>query len=288
MEETGNTYVSEAAGIELFRRVFTPASGRIRGGALLLHGLGDHIGCHLAAVELFCRSDLLCVGIDWPGNGLSGGRRGDIEGVAVTTALIEENRAHLESLLPSGGPVGMYAHSTGAFFVLDYLARQGQVADATLLDWLWLSSPLLRPDHGQNPLKRVAVKLVAKLAPRLAFDTGVRSNRCRHIAETPEEDESNADLSHHFVSARLGADLLFHAGKLPEKAAAIRDPMRLLITQGGDDTICPPAFSRDFFDRVPARDKTYRLFPGMLHEPLREPDNAPVVEAVEKWLDSGV
>lgn len=286
MDESGEVYQSRAAGLKIYRRVFAPDSGRIRGGALLLHGLGDHIGCHLPAAELCCRRDLLSLGIDWPGNGLSGGKRGDIESVAVAAALIAEARSHLDSLLPPGSPVGIYGHSTGGFFALEYLTQQGLVPDSTLLNWVWLSSPLLRPDHRQHPLKRKMAPLAAKLAPRLLFDTGVRPERCHHIDDRRPNPENGSGLCHHLISARLGADLLAHAGKINEKAAAIRDPMRLLITQGADDTICPPEFSRDFFERAPARDKTFALFPGMLHEPLREPDNSPAVEAVGKWFDA--
>ena len=286
MDESGELYPSQAAGIEIYRRVFTPGPDRIQGGALLFHGLGDHIGCHRIAAELFRGRGFLSVGIDWPGHGLSGGRRGDIAGVAIAAALIAEAQAHLRSLLPPGGPVGIYAHSAGAFFALDYLSKQGRVADPTLLDWVWLSSPLLQPEYGQSRWRKLAAALAAKLAPRLTFDTGVRSERCRHRDENRDEPRDVVDLCHHLVSARLGADLLVHARNIERKASAIGDPVRLLITQGAEDAICPPAFSREFFERVPARDKTYTLLPGLLHEPLREPDNSRVLAAVEKWFDS--
>ena len=76
----------------------------------------------------------------------------------------------LESLrthLPPEAPVGFYAHSTGALFALRFLEmnQQGCFGDPTLFDRIWLGSPLLRPEHGQHPIKQWGARWVGKIAP---------------------------------------------------------------------------------------------------------------------------
>ena len=291
MHLTGETYSSKAAAGEIHRQVFHPDSGdgELIGSVLLLHGLGDHLGCHLPAAELFCQRGYLGVGVDWPGHGRSAGKRGHILGLDPTFGLIDETLDWLSKQPQPRGSRGIYAHSTGAFVLLNYLLRQqtqqGQVGDSTLFDWIWLSSPLLRPDHGQNPLLIFGAKWLAKLAPTLILDTKVRPERCRHVPAEGVTASPEMDGCHHWVSAAFGGDLVRRGHRINQTATAITEPTRVLITQGAEDEICPPRFSEAFFREIPAPDKTYVILPGMRHEVMREPGNEAAVERITAWLD---
>ncbi|MBL9151542.1 MAG: alpha/beta fold hydrolase [Verrucomicrobiales bacterium] len=277
-------------GLRLHRMLCRPESGPVLGRAVVLHGLGDHLGCHRAAMELLCDRGYVCAGFDAPGHGKSEGRRGHIDGVESLFGVIEETVGRLDAIVGPVGPRLLYAHSTGAFYALVHLLaismKQGSISDQTLFDRIWLSSPLLRPDHGQNRFLIAAAEWLSRLIPGVTLDTGVRPERCRRLVPgtTPDEVER---LCHCRVSVALGASLLRHARDADAAAERLRDPADLLITQGADDTICPPAYSRAFFDRVPATRKRYVLLPGTLHEPLREPDNGPILAAAGRWLDGG-
>ncbi len=294
MHLTGETYASEAAGGDVHRQAFHPDSGDadLVGTVLLLHGLGDHLGCHLPAAELFCERRYLGVGVHWPGHGRSAGKRGHIMGLEPTFGLIDESLEWLDRQPHPRGIRGVYAHSTGAFLFLNYLQRQhsrrNREREGTppLFDWIWLSSPLLRPDHGQNPVLTYTARWLAKLAPTLILDTRVRPERCRHVVPEGAKASAEMDGCHHWVSAALGADLVFHGRRINETGEAIAEPTRLLITQGEDDEICPPRFSEAFFREVGTRDKTYALLPGMRHEVMREPNNDHAVERITSWLDA--
>lgn len=282
-------YHSPAAdGLPICRHRFWP-EGVPRGRVTILQGLGDHIGCHRAAAEWFCARGYACAGVDWPGHGLSEGKRGHLAGLAVAFGLIEETQIWLDAETASAGEHILYAHSTGAFFALHWLDRfpikQGLVSDPTGYDRIWLGSPLLKPDHGQPRWLIRAAGWLAKLAPTLTIDTRVRPERARHLNANAGPPDAVEALCHHRVSTALGADILRHAPRTAGTARRLTDPLSVLITQGDEDTICPPAFSRAFFEAIPARRKTYALLPGNRHETLREPDNSPVRAAVERWLD---
>jgi lysophospholipase len=288
MIATAESYDSTAAGLRIHRHLFLPESGSPTGRAVMLHGLGDHLGCHLAAAEWLCARGYACAGVDAPGHGKSEGRRGHLDRFETIYGLIDETLAWLDDQFGVVGPRLLYAHSTGAFFALHYLrARsivQGQIAGQTLFDRIWLGSPLLRPEHGQPPLLVAAAGLLGRAVPFLTLDTKVRPDRCRHLVPGAPVDPAEA-LCHHWVGVDLGASLLRHARDTTTAALALADPTDLLLTQGAEDTICPPVFSRELFDAIPARDKTYALLPGLRHECVREPDNSPVREAAGRWLD---
>ncbi|KAL2227783.1 UNVERIFIED_CONTAM: Monoglyceride lipase [Sesamum indicum] len=59
-----------------------------------------------------------------------------------------------------------------------------------------------------------------------------------------------------------------------------------LIVHGGDDIVCDPVCAEDLYNRAASKDKTLRIYPGMWHQLVGEPDeNVELVfgEVVE-WL----
>ncbi len=294
MDEFSDHYHSTSAGEKLYRRVFTPldrSPDEFRGGVLLVHGLGDHLGCHEKAARMFCRRGMVAAGLDWPGHGHSDGKRGHSFGLAPLMELITESLADLRERIPAGSPIGLYAHSAGAFVLLQYLGDQALKGEQAInppssFSFVWLSSPLLRPDYGQGLVKRKVGEWLSKIVPGLLFDTGVRSNRC--YPPDPESGLLKEDpLKHHKVSLALGSDFIKRSHRLNDCALAFKQPTHLFISQGSADNICPPDFSRAFFDTVPLpiENKRYLLLPDVLHEPLNDPSAPELLTAVGEWID---
>ena len=286
MQLESEYYQSEITGTTIFRRVVSPETVSPVGVVLMLHGLGDHQGCHDVAAELFTKFNLACVGIDWPGNGQSEGKRGDMAGVEVAADLITETRQFISGRFPgiSRDGIGVYAHSTGCFLLTRALDL-GETGTAGV-HWAWLSSPLVNPLHAQNWLKRKSAPIIAGIFPRLTFPTGVSRRKCVHLhTGTPVPV---IEGKHKRVSARFGYDLMLHASEISHSAASFADPTRVLITQGGEDEVCPPNYSREFFDKIPASHKVYHLAESLRHEPLREPENTEFLEFVSDWLKKAI
>jgi alpha-beta hydrolase superfamily lysophospholipase len=61
--------------------------------------------------------------------------------------------------------------------------------------------------------------------------------------------------------------------------------LKLLVTQGLADTVCPADATRRFFDGLEVRDKQLVEFPGLLHEPFRDLGGEVVIVTVGEWLD---
>ncbi len=271
---------SASSGLKIFRRIVTPAHSEIRGVFLMLHGLGDHQGCHIEAAEMFARHGFASVGIDWPGNGNSEGVRGDVPGVETALDLIDEHLA----LIPAqfgAQPLGVYAHSTGGFLILRYLTLRKR----NPFRWVWLSSPLLDPRHGKAAWLKAIAPFLAKIFPKFTIPSGVTLEHIRHIdPANPKPGTHRIEGRHGKVSVRFGVDLLQHSKDIEKAGAYIKAPTEVLITQGSEDALCPPEFSHALFEKIATPEKNYVLLHGLRHELFREPANDEFVEVVDTWV----
>jgi len=268
-----------SSGVKLRIREWHPR-GPEKGRVLVLHGLGDHAGRHDWAASLFADAGYCAVGFDWPGNGQSDGVRGDMPLIAESGRLLEEVLTALDLR-----PVGIFAHSTGAFLALHWLGGLEKPLEG--LRWIWISSPLISPSHGQRKLKVSLARLLAAYFPRLTLSTGVSPRGCYHTGFDPLIDMAlTKDGSHHRVSLRFASDLLATAGALLRAASRIPGPPAFLVTQGTEDWICPPRYVEDLFSSLPGDEKSLVFVSGARHEPFREKDHSAVTNAVRSWLAS--
>lgn len=255
--------------------------GGDRGPVLLLHGLGDHSGRHDWAAGLIHGAGYRPVGFDWPGNGGSEGRRGEMPTTAEARLLIDE-------ILESRGlaPEGIFAHSTGAFLILSRLFQEGALeGPLQRLRWVWLNSPLLCPSHGQPAFKIAVARHLARHFPNLTLSTGVRVKDCFHTGFAPfAESERKRAGGHHRITLRFAVDLLQSEKSLFSGVERIDPNLSFLLVQGAEDPVCPPLHAEALYRRLPSRDKTWLHVSGARHEAFREAHAESLTNAVRVWL----
>ena len=264
-------------GLKVYRRRFRP-EGAATAGAVFVHGLGEHSGRHDRHLQLFAQQGIQCVAIDLPGHGLSDGPRGHITSMEVVMNLIHENVENLRTEVGTDRQIGLLGHSMGGFFSLCYFTHFPNA-----IDFSWISSPLIDPASKVSWLKRSLATMIERLHPQFTLRSGVTSHLCKRdeaeIAATRADD-----LVHRQMTVRLGAILVNAARALQQSAHQMHPELKLLMTHGGEDLICPPAFSRAFFDRLPCQGKEYALFQGLLHEPFNDIGKEDFYERLESWI----
>ncbi len=274
----GSVFKSPSLASRIHLRRWYP-SGDDRGLVILLHGLGDHVRRHEWAAGLLTGAGYRVVGFDWPGNGESDGIRGDMPSIAEAGRLLEEV---IEEV--GDQPIGMFAHSTGGFVLLNWLGSSPR-ASATLR-WVWLNSPLLAPSHGQSSLRKYIARQLARRFPRLTLSTGVRMRDCFHSGFDPARELAlKNDGGHHRVSLRFAMSLLDAEPQLAKAVSGLRENLAMIITQGSEDTICPPRYAEELFHRIPLAEKIFVLVSGARHEPFREHERQGISNAVRTWLE---
>ena len=280
MKETEATYAS-ATGIRIHRRVFAPESRPAKGILVLIHGLGEHTGRYSSIAEAMTEQcGLICSGVDLPGHGFSPGKRGHISSLEIIHTLVTETRDFLLSQLPDSDaepPTILLGHSMGGLLALDYLNQHPNKFTHS-----WINSPPLAAGHDRSRTILAIARKLDRLWPSMTLSNKIRHRDCFEETD-PAFVKTHTKHCHRRISARLGVLLMNAASRLNSDPNPLPANLHYLMTQGEADRICPPVPNKAFFDKLPIPDKTWHLFPNLLHECCRKTE---VLTAATKWINA--
>jgi alpha-beta hydrolase superfamily lysophospholipase len=241
---------------------------------LLVHGLAEHSGRYERTGRLFAESGIDVTAFDLRGHGGSGGRRGDVE---RWTDYLDDIAARLEAVRTEADrrPVVLLAHSYGGLISTDY-ALSGRPTP----DLLVLSAPAL--DDGLPRWQHMLVPLLARVMPTLALKNAWSLDVLSRDPEVGRQaglDPGSPDRS----TLRMGAFGFAAQKRVRETLSQLAVPA--LVFHGSDDRLVPPAATEPF-GHLPG--VTRRVYPGLRHESLNEPEGPQVVADVVAWLRAAV
>jgi len=275
------TSVTTSDGLALpLRHWPAEARGGSRGVAVLVHGLGEHIGRYEHVARRLTVQGFDVIGVDQRGHGRAPGPRG---GLPRADSLLDDlSRVIDVARATFPGPLVLLGHSLGGLIVGRFVAealRDAPAAWSRPVDALIMSSPALDP--GTNALQKLLLAVVAPRLPRLAVSNGLKPD---WISRDPAVVAAYlADpLVHDRITGRLG---LFVAENGPQViAAAPRWKVPTLLMWAGADRCVSPAGSAAFAAAArPSRVAT-REWPGLAHEIFNEPEQAEVLHHLGAWL----
>jgi alpha-beta hydrolase superfamily lysophospholipase len=237
---------------------------------LLVHGVAEHSGRYDRTGGLFAAAGIDVTSFDLRGHGSSGGRRGDVERWTDFLDDIEERLAVVRSAA-GDRPVVLMGHSMGGLLVTDYLLASRPGPDLVVLSGPALDDDLPRWQHAIAPV-------TARLLPTLAVKN----------AWGPEALSRDPEVGRRAIADPLcppAATLRLGAGGF-QAQARVRSSLRgfgvpTLVFHGGDDPLVPTRAS-EVFEGLPGC--TRRVYPGLRHETLNEPEGPAVVGDVIAWL----
>ncbi len=247
-----------------------PATGPARASLLIVHGLGEHGGRYERAAGIFAARGFDTWSLDLRGFGASGGRRAYVERLDVWLDDVADRLAALRKL---GRPVVLFGHSVGGLVCVRYAE-----SDRPQPDLLVLSAPAVADTlpAWKHVLGRFLGRLTPTVAVKNAIDGAVLS-RDPAVGVDYVADPLNV----HSTTARLGAVLLGAQGQAIADLARISVPT--LVIHGGSDQLVPTASSEVFAGR-PATER--RVYPGLAHETLNEPEGPQVAGDVAAWIEA--
>ena len=164
----------------------------------------------------------------------------------------------------------------GALFLLDH---QAKLAGAIL------SGPSVKVPSNTSPITISMVKLLSTLLPRV----GLLQLEAEGVSRDPA-------VVHAYVSdplvytgkttARLTHEILKAMQRITAEAPKITLPV--LLVQGSADRLVDPDGARVLYGAVSSVDKTIKIYNGLYHEVLNEPEHDQVLGDVEAWLESHI
>jgi alpha-beta hydrolase superfamily lysophospholipase len=257
-------------GVELFVRrngVENP-----KGVVVIVHGLCEHGGRYDHVVSRLNDWGWSVYRFDLRGHGRSGGERGfvsDFQRYPEDTDLIVQ-KARKEI---GDRPLYLLGHSMGGFIAAAY--------------------GILYPDRLQGIIHSGAAVIVLPMVADLGdFDY-------KAVAMNPIPNELAAQVSRdpqvvrayqedplvlkEFTTQLMGEVFLRGAKWLMEHMKDYRYPC--LILHGGGDQIVTAEASRYFHEHISSPDKTLKIYDGLFHEILNEPEKERVLEDIRLWLE---
>jgi alpha-beta hydrolase superfamily lysophospholipase len=248
-----------------------------RGTALLVHGLGEHMGRYAHVAKHLNDWGFSVRGYDHFGHGLSTGPRG---GLPANDRLLDDLAkviADTRKTMSSGEPLILIGHSMGGGVVGRFVSLK-----LAAVDVLVMSSPALDP--GLNVVQKCLLASLPYIAPNLRVGNGLRANFISHDAKVVAAYLADP-LVHDRISSRLASVIATSGTATIQAAPQWTTPTLLMFA--GEDKLVSPSGSRTFATASP-HCVTSHEFKPMYHEIFNEPDQAQVFEALKTWLDQTI
>lgn len=262
----------------LYWQAWRPA-GDPRAALIIVHGLKDHGSRYAREAEEFAERGYAVYAADLRGHGRSGGP-------PVFVRSFDEYLSDLDLVLDlvrgaePGRPVFLLGHSLGG--AIAALFVQTRRPD---LRGLVLSAAALKPGPSVSPALVQVTKALGRALPKLNVLKTKNSDFSRDPAVVEAMD--NDPLIHQKVGpARTSAELLKAMGRIREGADRMDAPMLLL--HGSADPLASPDGSRELHRTAHSGDKTLKIYDGLYHDLLHEPERDQVMRDVLGWLDERV
>ncbi|MFQ5479389.1 MAG: alpha/beta hydrolase [Candidatus Binatia bacterium] len=243
-------------GLQLYGRRWLP-EGRLRGSALLVHGLGEHSGRYQALAQSLVERRLAVYAYDHRGHGRSAGRRGWVARFGDFLDDLALVHRSVVSAQP-GLPLFLIGHSMGGLIVTAYLLEKSLKPDFVVLSGPAIV-PLIGDDDGIDPT-------------RLSRDEAVQ----RAYLEDPLilREKVDKELYH-----RLADGLAL----LPGRASQLRLP--LLLIHGSADRLCSAEGARRYLEASGSAQLEIKLYDGGRHEMFNETNREEVFADLGAWIE---
>lgn len=276
MHET-TTQFSAYDGLQLFERSCLPDDAAPRAMVAVVHGYSEHSGRYQELSQRLTEAGYAAELFDLRGHGRSEGPRAFVrsfeEYVRDLQRFIERLREREPEL-----PLFLLGHSMGGL-----IAAVWTLEHESELRGLALSAAPLKVNDEIHPWLQRFSPVIGALAPRLPTVRFDDTLLCRR-AEVVQAYRDDPLVYHGRMLACTGAELLRNSREIAGRVSQFSVP--LLVMHGSGDRLADPAGSRGLYEQAASADKTFKLYEGLYHELLHEPERQQVMNDLVDWLQA--
>lgn len=263
-----------------------PADGNPRAVLMCVHGMGGAASDFIALAEAATRKGYACFAPNLRGQGLDpqARRRGAFLDLPVLSRDIEAFAKMAHSRFPDL-PFFLCGESMGAL-VVSWVLSHGAL-DVPLRG-VFFSVPVVDLIKPTPWAVRQMVRLLALATPEVRFyPSWFVSGKTAPLRVTRDEEHAQSVRSSDHAIRAFSLRALNQLGNLMESretlAAGVKVPT--LVLAAGKDVYLRPEQVREWFDRIAAKDKTFRLYPDAYHLLWNDWDREQVLGDILGWLD---
>jgi len=242
---------------------------------ILIHGYAEYTDRYRSFIDRLTKEGFHVFGIDHMGHGRSEGKRGYIPNIQLVLNDVSEWFESLQQQFP-GYNWFVFGHSMGGGIALDLVLNHQDSVKALVLSGALIQLPKLVPVWMEAIGRLLA--LVAPTLPVVPVDFD-------HISRDPD------------VVRIYREDPLVYSDKVRARTAIqVEKLTRLLqprlhelavpvwIGHGSLDRITDPEGSKLLHQKAASTDKTLKIYHGLFHEILNEPEAQVVIHDMCHWL----
>ncbi|KAF5729502.1 caffeoylshikimate esterase-like [Tripterygium wilfordii] len=277
-------YITDSRGLKLFTQWWLPLPPtKIIGVVAVVHGFTGESSWFIQLTSVFAKSGFATCAIDHQGHGFSDGLIAHIPDI---NPVVEDCIQFFDSFRGKHGhnlPTFLYSESLGGAIALFISLRQKGAWDGLILNGSMCGiSDKFKPPWPFEHL----LFIVATLVPTWRV-VPTRGN----LPGASFKEEWKRKLALASPRRTLGRprasttrELLRVCKELQGRFEEVDVP--LLIVHGGDDVVCDPGSVEELHRRAASKDKTLRVYPGMWHQLVGEPDESVelVFGGIVEWL----
>ncbi len=268
--------LTTADGLDLFAQCWLAATPKAT--VAVVHGIAEHSSRYRHAAEFLAGHGYTVYTFDLRGHGRSPGKR-------ILLRHMDEHSNDVGKFLgwvqeeTTGQPLFLFGHSMGGLVVSYYVLTQRPTVDGVIL-----SAPAIKLDNV-SPLLVAIVRLLATILPALP----VRQLEFAAISRDPAviaENQQDPLVYHGSIPMATG---LAMARAVDYVQKHMRDfQLPLLLLHGTSDRMVTPEASKQFYAKAASTDKTIKLYEGLYHEILNEPEKEEILADMVAWLEARV
>ncbi|MDE3095390.1 MAG: lysophospholipase [Chloroflexota bacterium] len=264
-----------ADGLRLFERRWLP-DGEPRAALAIVHGYAEHGGRYAHVGEALVGRGYAVFACDLRGHGRSDGPRAFVRSFGAYLADLPVFLDRVRTAVP-GRPLFLLGHSMGGTIVALAAVAAPPSVEGVLLSGAGLTLA------GAPPPLQAAMLALGRIAPRLPLRRLAAADVSRdpEVVRAYEEDPL-------VYRGRMRAGLIAAMIRAARRIGAGMEDVTLplLIMHGTADALTEPAGSRELYARARSADRTLKLYEGLYHEILNEPERAQVIDDIARWLDA--
>ena len=170
----------------------------------------------------------------------------------------------------------LFGHSLGGLIVLDYAEKMGENISGVIA-----SAPLLRLKMEVPPWKVSLGKMLSSLAPSMSMKTGLDPNLLSHDQQIVR-DYINDPLVHGVATTRFYTELIRAVTETVSAGNKLTLPCLVMVGTG--DGIVDSSATQGFFQTIASTDKTLKVYDGLYHEILNEPEKESLLTEMSGWV----
>ncbi len=276
MGTAGSDTFRSSRGARIFEQWWWP-EGDARAVLAICHGYAEHSGRYAQVAADLNSRGYAVEALDLRGHGRSSGARVYVRSYDEFLDDLDGFLARVRARHP-GKKVFLLGHSMGGGVVTYYV-----IARHPSLDGLLVSGALLQNRQMPVNLKRKLQMAAGRFSSRVRFPGQLAAAAISRDPEVVARYEADPLVYRGGGSAGMAAARFPAARRIAAEMESVRLP--LLVMHGTGDQLTSPEGSEELFARAGSKDKTLKLYEGLYHEILNEPERGEVIADIVAWLD---